>query len=239
MSPSTPPRSETLLGMFAKHWQPGKVKTRLARTLGESHAAMLHGLFVFALVERFSGVADRRQIAFTPTACERAFAGVAKGRWELTPQADGDLGQRMEHFLAQSVEAADRIVLIGSDSPDLPRDILDEAFEALHQHDVVVGPTLDGGYYLLGLARRLPPIFAGIAWSTPDVWTQTTERLQSAGIAWHKLPQWYDVDEEADLRSLVDRLQATQALEPRLAQLQRELGTLLGPNLRRPVRTSH
>jgi rSAM/selenodomain-associated transferase 1 len=223
--------------MFAKHWQPGKVKTRLARSLGESHAAMLHGLFVFALVERLAAVADRRQIAYSPAEAERAFACVAKGRWETASQADGDLGSRMEQFFAERLAEADRVVLIGSDSPDLPREILDEAFTALQSHDVVLGPSADGGYYVIGLARRLPPIFADIAWSTPEVWAQTTERLRAAGIAWHELPKWYDVDDEAGLRDLAQRLQAADSLEPRLHQLMRELDTLLGPELRRPAKS--
>jgi rSAM/selenodomain-associated transferase 1 len=223
--------------MFAKHWQPGKVKPRLAQALGESHAAMLHGLFVLVLVERFATMANRRQIAFSPADCERAFACVAKGRWELTPQSDGELGQRMQIFFDETLRQAERVVLIGSDCPDLPRKYLDEAFAALDNHAVVLGPSANGGCYLIGVRRRVPPIFADIAWSAPDVGTQTTQRLLSAGIAWHELPQWYDVEEEADLRTLAGRLHSATELEPRLVQLRRELNTLLGPDLRRPTRS--
>lgn len=237
MSPSTAPRADTLLGMFARHWQPGRVKPRLARSLGESHAAMLHGLFVLALVERFAAVGNRRRLAFSPADCERAFACVVKDRWELVPQSDGELGQRMQLFFDETLRQAERVLLIGSDCPDLPRKNLDEAFAALDNHDVVLGPSTSGGCYLIGARRRVPPIFEDTVWSDPDVWTSATKRLQSAGIAWHELPQWYDVDEEAGLRALAGRLHSATDLEPRLAQLRRELNTLLGPDLRRPTKS--
>ena len=237
MSQSPPPRVATLLGMFAKHWQPGKVKTRLAQAVGESHAAMIHAFFVLALVERLQQVAQRRVLAFAPPEAEKAFGCVVKGRWELAAQAGGDLGERMERFLTHALAAADRVVLIGSDSPDVPKAVLDEAFAALQKHDVVLGPSADGGYYLVGVARRLPPIFADIAWSTPDVWTQTTSRLRAAGIGWHELPPWYDVDDLAGLQELARRLTAADAAEPRLVQLRRELGTLLGPETRRTAKS--
>lgn len=232
MQPAT-----TLLGMFAKHWQPGKVKTRLAATLGQSHAAMVHALFVCALVERLRSAGQRRILAYAPAASEKAFGCLVKGRWELAAQADGDLGERMERFFADALQSAERVVLIGSDSPDLPLAYLDEAFAALQTGDVVLGPTTDGGYYLIGVARRLPPIFRGIDWSAPGLWPQMTGRLQAAGIAWHELPPWYDVEDEAGLQALAQRLAEADLIEPRLLQLQGELLALLGPQMRRTAKT--
>ncbi len=226
----------TMLGLFAQHWQPGRVKPRLAMTLGESHAAMLHGLFVFALVERFGGAADRRQIAYAPTECERAFGCVAKGHWNLVPQGEGSSGERLERFLRQGLAQADRVVLLGTDSPDVPREYVDEAFDALRQHDVVLGPSAGGGCYLIGVTRRVPSIFDEVAWGTSDSWQQATGLLQTLGIPWHELPGWYDALDEADLRALAGRLHSAADLEPRLAQLRREINTLLGPDLRRPTK---
>jgi rSAM/selenodomain-associated transferase 1 len=225
--------------MLAKHWQPGRVKTRLARTLGESHAAMVHAFFVLALVERLKASGERRMVAFDPPQSERAFHTVVKGQWELAPQPEGDLGQRMERLLADGLLAAQRVVLIGADSPDLPVGMIDEAFAALATYDVVLGPSADGGYYLIGVARRVPPVFQGIDWSTPEVWSQTTTRLHAAGIAWHRLPPWYDVDDGEGLQDLAARLTAVAASDARLAQLQRELRTLLGPDSRRPSKIAH
>src|SRR4029453_10402983 len=109
-------------------------------------------------------------VAFWPPEAQGCFAGVVQGRWELVPQTDGDLGKRMQTFFVTALGRAERVVLIGSDSPDLPREVLPQAFDALASHDVVLGPAADGGYYLLGIARRIPAIFEGIAWSSRDVW---------------------------------------------------------------------
>lgn len=220
-------RAKTLLGIFAKHWEPGKVKTRLARTIGESHAATLHALFVAALIERISDLGERRVVVFWPPEARAAFAGVVQTHWQLLPQSSGDLGQRMQAFFSTALAWAERVVLIGSDSPDLPTDLISQAFAALAERDVVLGPAPDGGYYLLGIARRMPPVFDGIAWSTPDVWAQTTGRLKAAGIRWHELPPWYDVDEPADLADLRKRLPAAAATDLALARLSKDVESLM------------
>ena len=214
MSDSSASRAATLLGMFAKHWEPGKVKTRLAATLGESHAAMFHALCVATLADRLASVGDRRVLAFAPAQAEQAFRCVARDRWEVVPQSEGDLGSRMQAFFATALAGAERVVLIGSDSPDLPREYIAGAFDALETRDVVLGPAGDGGYYLLGAARRVPPLFDGIAWSSPQVWPQTIARLEAAGIAWHELPPWHDVDDEAGLTDLASRLATGAATRP-------------------------
>ena len=221
----------TLLGMFAKYWQPGQVKSRLAATLDEQRAAKVQRLFVEALVARLAKVADRRVLTFSPPERHAEFLHVAGLDWDLQPQASGDLGERMRHFFATSLDQADRVVLIGSDSPDLPTEHIRAAFEALQGHDVVLGPAADGGYYLVGAARRVPPIFEGIAWSTPEVWPQTIEHLCTAGLAWHELPTWYDVDDEQSLSALVLSLTLEQASDPQLAALLARLHALLSDRL--------
>lgn len=224
-------RVHTLLGMFAKHWQPGSVKTRLAATIGESHAATLHALCVTALAERLATSADRRVIVFTPAPAEHAFRCVSRGAWEVLSQGEGDLGQRMQHFFNWGLTQAERVVLIGSDSPDLPQKFIEQAFAALETNDVVLGPAQDGGYYLIGAARRVPPVFESIAWSTPQVWPQTLARLEAAAVAWHELPGWYDVDNQQDLDSLLVRLRAYGPTDRALAKLAAQLQPLLsGPS---------
>ncbi|MEX2175463.1 MAG: TIGR04282 family arsenosugar biosynthesis glycosyltransferase [Pirellulaceae bacterium] len=222
-----PDPDSTLLGMFAKHWAPGKVKTRLAATLGESRAAIVYALFVATLVERFSGVAQRRVIAFSPPEAVSAFRSIAKSHWGVILQAAGDLGARMQSYFESSLGQAERVVLIGSDAPDLPTAYVLEALDALRTCDVVLGPTSDGGYYLVGVARRLPPIFDQMAWSTPALWPQTIARLQQAGVIWHELPTWYDVDDEADLHALSARL-SHSPLEGSLVNLRHALRSVSG-----------
>src|SRR6476661_243556 len=143
----------TLLGMFAKFWNPGAVKTRLAATLGPDKAAAIHRLFVKTLAARFEQCGDQRAIVFAPAASEMAFRAFAGDRWQLMAQTEGDLGQRMRAFFEHWLCQYERVVLIGSDSPDLPLAFLDQAFAALQTHEVVLGQAHDGGYYLVGVAR--------------------------------------------------------------------------------------
>jgi uncharacterized protein len=217
----------TLLAMLAKLWTPGHVKTRLAASLGPERAAAIQRLFVETLAARFGQTADDRNIVFMPPAAEKAFLAVAKDRWRLTPQADGDLGSRMRNFFEEALTQFDGVVLIGSDSPDLPVEFANDAFAALESHDVVLGPAQDGGYYLVGAARIVPPIFDEVPWSTAQVWPQTIDRLRARNCRWHELPAWFDVDEIHDLRALAERLVATQHREGELARLYHRLQGLL------------
>lgn len=195
------------LGMFAKYWQPGQVKTRLARGIGVAGAARVYRSFVVALASRFATVADQRLLCFTPRERRGEFTELAEPDWTLVPQAAGDLGERMSSFFGEAFHAgSDRVVLIGSDSPTLPVEYVRQAFERLGERDVVVGPTPDGGYYLIGARRATPPVFDNVAWSTPEVFGQTIERLRAAGLTYEPLPSWYDVDELPDVLRLRDEL---------------------------------
>jgi rSAM/selenodomain-associated transferase 1 len=217
----------TVLAMFAKFWQPGAVKTRLAASLGPVRAAAIHRLFVETLMRRFDAVAGERAIVFAPPDAEAALQEVAGDRWRLLPQAAGDLGQRMKVFFAESLARFDRIVLIGSDSPDLPIEYVSQAFEALGTHDVVLGPAQDGGYYLVGAARQVPRIFDGIDWGTARVWEQTLANLRSAARHWHELPSWYDIDDDGSLRALLLNLNREGLVDPHLCSLESQLLPLL------------
>src|SRR5262245_44953067 len=163
----------TLLGMFAKHWTPGRAKTRLAEAIGDARAAEVHRLFVSAIAQRMSAVGDERVLAIDPPESDQEFRRELGDSWELQAQAGGDLGERMTAFFEAGLARAGRVVLIGSDSPDLPVECVAKAFEALKDVEVVLGPAADGGYYLVGVAGSVPPIFTGIPWSTAQVWPQT------------------------------------------------------------------
>jgi rSAM/selenodomain-associated transferase 1 len=124
------------------------------------------------------------------------------------PQEGADLGERMERaFRAIFAATVERAVLIGSDLPDLPAGILHEAMDALKQHDAVIGPAQDGGYYLIGFRKSgfLPEIFRGIIWSRPDVFDRTRQIFRRANTMVHLLPPWQDVDTIEDLRDLMRR----------------------------------
>ena len=221
----------TQLGIFAKHWQPGAVKTRLAASIGNDAAAALHRHFVQTLLRRFSQAADRQVLCFAPADAERSFRELDLGSWKLQPQSTGDLGARMQHYFSSSVGQVSNlprhVVLIGSDSPDLPAEYVQQAFDKLHDFPLVLGPTTDGGYYLIGLSQTVPPIFDGIPWSTPQVWPQTITRLERLEIKYHILSNWYDVDDAAGLHRLYHSLPSTDVLHT-------QLSSMLGSNLSLP-----
>jgi rSAM/selenodomain-associated transferase 1 len=198
------------LGMFAKHWTPGAVKTRLATQLSDAMAARLYRCFVTTLARRLAAISARRTVVYWPPWRAAEFQRAIGHAWQFQPQVEGDLGQRMQHYFEQHVgsgeDSARRVVLLGSDSPTIPLALVEQAFTCLKQFPVVLGPTHDGGYYLVGMTGSVPDIFAGIAWSTRHVWDQTTARLMAAGVSYGTLPVWYDVDTIDDLRRLRDEL---------------------------------
>lgn len=195
-------------GIFAKYWQPGRVKTRLAATIGETAAAEIYRHFLATLIGRLSSAGDQRELSVAAAPPEpNAFRDLTGEDWNITLQAGSDLGERMQNFFEQSFAAgAERVVLIGSDSPTLTANDIEFAFEQLQTSSVVLGPTTDGGYYLVGAAQSTPPIFREIDWSTPNVWPQTIERLNAAGTNFRELPTVIDVDEHVDLIQLRDEL---------------------------------
>lgn len=196
------------LCVFAKYWNPGDVKTRLAATVGESIAASIYREFVWCTVDRLSRVGDVRSICISPADRAEDFQKIASPeQWTIRLQANGDLGQRMAQSVREELRFEEsRVVIVGTDSPDLPIDFIQEAFERLRTHDVVIGPTTDGGYYLIGQSTFVPDVFSGIDWSTERVWAQTLEALQNSKTSHYILPEWSDVDDEADLKELQVRL---------------------------------
>jgi rSAM/selenodomain-associated transferase 1 len=183
------------LGLFAKQPVPGRVKTRLAAATSADWAARVADAFLRDTIERLAAVPVRRALAYAPPEAEAYFVNLVRGRFVLRPQADGDLGRRLAAFVAEELSAgAERVVLVGADSPTVPPAYLEQAFAALERADVVLGPAMDGGYYLLGCARRLPPLFEGIGWGGHRVLLESVARLSDPSWRLAVLPPWYDVD---------------------------------------------
>jgi rSAM/selenodomain-associated transferase 1 len=222
-------RSRQMLGIFVRHPVPGHVKTRLAAELGARRAAELYSAFIADIADRFRGVPAECTLCFCPDSAEsrRYFETIAGRDYGLWPQPGTDLGMRMQRFFEEHVRSADdRVVLIGSDSPTLPRDDVDQAFASLHESECVLGPASDGGFYLIGMRGRAWPIFAGVEWSTSHVLDQTVERIQACGARLAVLPPWYDVDTPRDLGVLAGHIRALGAAGSpiNLAATRRALG---------------
>lgn len=212
--------------VFAKYWQPGAVKTRLAAAMGADPAAALYRVFLETLVRRLSPLAGVRQLRFTPFEHRRAFVDLANGGWQVEEQGGGDLGSRLQQCCTEAFQRGlRRVLILGSDSPNVPLDYLQSAAELLNRFPVVLGPSDDGGYYLVGVSGTVPPIFEEMTWSTPDVWAQTVTRLQENEVPFAELPAWYDVDELNDVERLFGDLRHVQ--EPELVALRHSMVQVL------------
>jgi rSAM/selenodomain-associated transferase 1 len=202
------------LGLFVKHPLPGRVKTRLATTVGEEPACQLYAAFLTDLTERFRKLPVRRFLGYAPADADTAayFHQIGKDDYHLWPQPETDLGERMFAFFADHLRhPGDCAVLIGSDSPTLPESYVTTAFQLLEHAEVVLGPAADGGYYLVGMTHPANDIFQDIAWSEPTVLQRTTERISAMSLKLAILPVWYDVDALADLQLLRGHLAAMDA----------------------------
>jgi rSAM/selenodomain-associated transferase 1 len=194
-----------VIAIMAKAPRPGRVKTRLSPPLSRAAAAALARAF---LRDTVGGVARiphaRGAIVFAPTAARPLFARLAPG-FRLVPQGSGDLGRRMARaFAALLAPGVPAVVLIGSDAPSLPRAVLERALRVLEapRTDVVLGPSEDGGYYLIGMRAPHPALFERIAWSTGSVLQTTLARAERQGLRVRMLRRWWDVDTPADLARL-------------------------------------
>ena len=197
-----------VLMVFLKEPQPGAVKTRLAREIGEGPAARLYRALAEAEVAATTPRADAysRLLFFTPPDAGPAIAEWFPGE-SLVPQSSGDLGQRMaEAFRDAFARGARRVCIIGTDVPWVDRALVEDALQSLDDHDLVLGPAHDGGYYLLALDRPRPELFSGIAWSTPSVLAATAERAGALGLSVRLLAVLPDVDTAEDVRAHWRRL---------------------------------
>jgi uncharacterized protein len=195
------------LVMFAKAPIPGRVKTRLGALLGDELAARLQAAFLEDLGARFGALGVEQVVAAAPDASHAAFAALEARGWRSVPQGEGDLGERLQRIVGDLQRAgARRVVVIGSDSPTLPAALVVEAFRALEEADVAVGPVFDGGYYLIGTRVARPEPFRAIPWGTDQVFATTLRRLEDAAISCHVLPFWYDVDDRTSLALLASHL---------------------------------
>ncbi|MHC4220973.1 MAG: TIGR04282 family arsenosugar biosynthesis glycosyltransferase [Planctomycetota bacterium] len=197
--------SKNCVLFFVKYPVPGRVKTRLAQQIGAETAADLYKNFVTDILAALKSSGVNFKIVFALPDSKDQFQQWLGKDHSYIPQIGYDLGQRMKNAFTQAFsDGFNRVVVIGSDSPDLPNEYLDLAFDT---NDVTIGPTSDGGYYLIGFAENtfLPEAFEQISWSTNKVFDQTVTILKQHKRKFHLLPQWHDVDRFADLRSLMQR----------------------------------
>jgi hypothetical protein len=195
------PHARAAILVFVRAPEAGRVKTRLAASIGADAALRVYRRLAEHTVREALAVAGAEvRVHFTPADAEAAVRAWLGDGPALLPQAEGDLGERMRDAFAQAfADGHRRVVIIGSDLPEMRTDLLRRAIAPLDEHEAVIGPARDGGYYLLGLTWLVEGVFDGIAWSTPGVLAATLERLAAAGITPALLESLTDVDEVGDL----------------------------------------
>lgn len=194
-----------LIQLFLKAPRPGLVKTRLAASIGDDNAlAVYHKL----VVGQLSRLPDGWPVAihFTPEDAKAEFSGWLGNQHTFHPQSNGNLGQRLSYAVAHAFrEGNERVLCIGADCPELDMSHFLAADEALHQADVVFGPTLDGGYYLIGMKAYHKALFADIPWSTEETLIASLQAAKSCDLKVHLLPELRDVDTVADLAFTIEQ----------------------------------
>lgn len=187
--------SEALI-IFVKNMVAGKVKTRLAATIGDT-----------AVMQVYKKLVKHTYQVTQPLSCDKHVyynAYVEQEdcwhKYKKALQQGNDLGEKMNFAFEQCFKQAyTPVIIIGSDCPELTTDIIQQAFNALQQYDVVVGPAADGGYYLIGMKHAHSQLFQQMQWSTASVCAETINRCKRLALTYVLLPLLHDVDEEKDL----------------------------------------
>ena len=194
--------------IFSRFPEAGTTKTRLIPALGAAAAARLQSTLTERTVSRARLLAASR-----PLALQLSYSGGTSSAWRewlgadlpCQAQGPGSLGEKMARAHRRALdEGFRRIVLIGADCPSLSEAILAAAFNALADHDLVLGPALDGGYYLLGLSRPAPELFRNQPWGRPELLRRTLATADRLGLSYHLLQELADVDRPEDLHHLGD-----------------------------------
>ncbi len=197
--------------VVAKQPSPGNTKTRLVPPLTPEEAAELYRCLLSDTLQLMCRVAGVQPVlAYTPTEAEPFFRGLVPDGFQLISQRGQTLGQRLDNVLRAHLEGGyAQAVVMDSDSPTLPPAYLQQAFQQLDhpEVDVVLGPTEDGGYYLIGLTRPCSALF-DVVMSTPTVLRETLQLARGQGLRAACLPAWYDVDNAQDVQRLRRELAA-------------------------------
>jgi uncharacterized protein len=206
--------ARSAVAIMAKAPQPGQVKTRLCPPLTHRAAAEFYRCL---LVDKIAQVNALHRVApavsYSPANCKPVFEDLTPPHFMLLPQRGDDLGARILGTFEQLFrQGYTQVIVVDSDTPTLPTAYLEQALRliAARENDVVLGPTEDGGYYLIGLRRAYPELFARMPWSTSQVLPETRRRSEQYGLTVAYTECWYDVDTPEDLLRLRNSLDQIQ-----------------------------
>lgn len=194
--------------IFTRYPEPGKVKTRLIPELGSLKAAELQKKMTGIIAEEALKVQKKHSVivtVFFTGGTRKKMANWLGNSFQYHLQSKGDIGNRMsDAFFHIFNNTAEFVILVGSDIPELTSAILEQGFISLEKHDAVIGPSRDGGYYLIGMKSKDAPqliqvLFSEIPWSTSDVLKVSIQRLADAGYNYSLLPTLSDIDQPEDI----------------------------------------
>ena len=189
---------------------PGQVKPGLAEVLGAPMAAKIYRSFVMDLCERFSHLSvQSRLLAYAPRGARKAVGLLASRQWRLVQQQGTTQGQVLANLFEEAFRlGTQRVVFLTTDCPTVPDDFVIEAFDRLLIDDLVIGPTIEGGVYLVGLSLERPELFLGFDWNGSGVFDTLVDRAEAFGLILGLVPHWYEVEDQAGLARLSSHLRA-------------------------------
>jgi len=188
--------------VFVKAPEKGKVKTRISKIVGPEIALNVYKRFAVDLIETLQNIDCNITICYHPSHAESCMTRWLGNSYKYLAQKGNNIGERMANaFIRSFSEGFHRVILVGADIPDLTAKIIDEAFSSLQKYPAVIGPALDGGYYLIGFDSKtfIPDVFQDISWGTDRVHEQTLTVFDKKSFQVHMLPIWRDIDTYEDL----------------------------------------
>jgi len=214
------------LGMMARAPVPGGCKTRLATVIGEQPAARLYAAMIRDSIENYSRIGATHNLVLAAPELDgmRVLSDLTPPGWQVIPQTGRGLGERLSNALRALSSDGWPVLLMGSDSPTVPVAPISAALACFDGTDrVLLGPTDDGGYYLIGMSLLALQVFRDIPWSTSRVLETTLARCAALSLSTEILPRWYDVDDGKDLERLRAELSDFPERAPRCTDVLREL----------------
>jgi len=207
------------------------VKTRLARRITGARALALHRCFTADILETLRLGGHFVKICYCPPEARESVQHWLGSGYVYQAQNGSDLGEKMADAFARTFSRGwGQAILIGTDFPDLPGSIIEEALNSLDYGGAVIGPAQDGGYYLIGFqaSAYLPEIFENICWSRPDVFRKTLDILERKALGVHILPRWRDIDEYSDLEHFIRRYKREASTAKNTANYLTSIGWMPG-----------
>jgi rSAM/selenodomain-associated transferase 1 len=188
--------NQLAIAILAKNPIPGRVKTRLARTVGEEEATRIYEQLYYRTLAEVSSLARADAFIYQAPNIDREL--VKDYSIEARLQSKGDLGERMNHAMEELLSDYSAVLLVGEDCPLISSELMDRAFDGLSAAEVTLGPSEDGGFYLIGATQSVPQLFLQRQWSHDQVFSDSLDIAEKQGLSLFILKELYDIDRESD-----------------------------------------